>query len=514
MPFLDYDPQQSGPQYLEDLATGYWFSEALFTAVELGIFPLLEPEGKSGDDLAAALGCHPQSLGRFLHALCSLGLLYKGGGRYYTTPLSRDYLIPGKPLYQGASILWRKALGPHWADLKQCLASGGRVRFSPEEEDPALRADRIRKYLEAMDCIARSKVEELVALFGLSLAGGELLDVGAGSGAVAAGFLERFPGLHATLLDIPGVLEHTAAVMRERGLEGRAAFVPANILEPWPVAAGRFDLIVLSNIVHAYSEVELPHIIEQAARSLKDTGILLIHDFFLEHAPRKAALSDLNMFINTYNGRVFSLKAVQEELQKRALVLLDPVLLPSDTALLIAAKSGAALSALAVRSEDRLLSRIAALGFTRVRPVAAESVKVTGWADLRCRFGCSRYGSPHCPPNSPSPEKTREVLKDYTHAVLLEGEPPTREFQRAVVRAEREAFLMGYHKAFSFWAGPCSLCSPCAPHGVCLNTKESRPSMEGAGIDVFETVKSAGFSLRTLGTGDDFVKYYALLLVE
>lgn len=514
MPFLNYDPQQSGPQYLEDLATGYWFSEALFTAVELGLFPLLEPEGKRRDEIAASLDCHPQSLERFLHALCALGLLYRNNGRYYNTPLSREHLIPGKPLYQGASIIWRKTLGVYWDDLRRCLKAGGRVRFSPEEEEPALRAQRIRKYLDAMDCIARSKAREIVPLFSPALAGGELLDVGAGSGALAAGFLEDVPALRATLMDIPDVLEHAAALMRERGLEGRTTFLPANILEPWPLDARRFDLVILSNIIHAYSEEELPHILEQAARSLKDEGILVIHDFFLEHFPGKAALSDLNMFINTYNGKVFSLRTVQEELRSRSLALLDPVRLPSDTALLIAAKSEAALSPLAVDKEARLVSKLHALGFSKVRPVAAAGIRVTDWADLRCRFGCTRYGSPHCPPNSPAPEKTRELLKDYTRAVLLEGEPPTREFQRAVVKAEREAFIMGYHKAFAFWAGPCSLCSPCAPHGVCLNTKESRPSMEGAGIDVFETVRSAGLSLRTLGSGDDFVKYYALLLVE
>ena len=48
--------------------------------------------------------------------------------------------------------------------------------------------------------------------------------------------------------------------------------------------------------------------------------------------------------------------------------------------------------------------------------------------------------SPHCPPNSPSPEKTREIVKDYKHALLLQGEPPTRTFQLRVLQAEREAF--------------------------------------------------------------------------
>ncbi|MHB1404198.1 MAG: methyltransferase family protein, partial [Desulfitobacteriaceae bacterium] len=42
LPYFNHNPQEAGPQYLEDLATGYWFSEALFTAVELEVFTILE----------------------------------------------------------------------------------------------------------------------------------------------------------------------------------------------------------------------------------------------------------------------------------------------------------------------------------------------------------------------------------------------------------------------------------------------------------------------------------------
>jgi hypothetical protein len=38
--------------------------------------------------------------------------------------------------------------------------------------------------------------------------------------------------------------------------------------------------------------------------------------------------------------------------------------------------------------------------------------------------------------------------------------------------------------------------------------------MEGAGIDVFETARNAGAALKTLEQKDEFVKYFALLLLE
>lgn len=514
VPFTGRDPQDAGPQYLEDLATGYWFSLSLFTAVEAGLFGLLEPAGKTLDEISSALGFKREGTDRFLHVLCSMGLLVCDGPHYFNSKISSDYLIAGKDNYQGDSVLWRKDLIAQWFGIKDCLEAGGRIVKDSGHEDPAVLSQRRRKYIRAMDCTAKTKVREMFPLFeGCSL-GGEMLDVGTGSGAVAAGFLDRFPSLKATLLDIPEILEHTRDFIRERGLGKRTDFCAANVLDPWPVEKGRFEVIMLSNIIHAYSEKELLHILAEAVRCLKEDGLLMIHDFFFEHFPEKAALFDLNMFINTYNGRVFSERGVREKLALMNLHMTGLLPLGTDTALIIASKKAEALTQLHIDKKAQLSAKIKALGFRNLFIIPVDTVHIPGWTDMRCRFGCGHFGKPNCPPHAPSPEKTRDFIKDYAFALLLEGDPPTKDFQARILQAEREAFKAGFYKAFSYWAGPCSLCPSCAEDGVCRNAKDARPSMEAAGIDVFETVKRAGGTLRTLDKKDDFVKYFGLILLE
>lgn len=499
---------------MEDLATGYWFSEVLFTAVEMGLFTLLEPGGKTLAEIARELKCHPSALERYLHALCALGLLTCHQGLYCNTQISASYLVQGKEDYQGDSILWRKYLTSYWRDLKECLRAGGRVNFAPEEEDAVSLAARVRKYINAMDCVARTKVKEILAIFTDLAPESKILDVGTGSGALAAGFLEKFPGVQATLMDIPHVLEYTRELMEKRGLGDRVSYCAANILEPWPVKQGEYDLIILSNIVHAYSEREAPHILRNAAQSLKPGGILLLHDFFLEHYPEKAALSDLNMLINTYNGKIFAGKWLREQLLALGLHVSELMPLETDTALLIASPKAAGLAKLALDGKSRLMARLKTLGFHRVLPIPVEEIQVAEWVDLRCRYGCNSFGKTNCPPHSPAPAKTKKMLQEYGQALLLEGEPPTRSFQKLVLQAEKEAFKAGFYKAFAFWAGPCALCDTCSPEGVCRNPKDGRPSMEGAGIDVFATVRRLGLNLRTLKKKGDYVKYFGLLLLE
>jgi predicted metal-binding protein len=511
--FLGHDPQDSGPQYLEDLSTAYWFSYALFTAVETGLFSLLEAGGRGAREIASALGFDGPAAARFLDALCSLGLVSCDKGLYFNTRLASDYLTAGKEKYQGRAIMWRKELIRHWSGLDGCLKAGRRI-VADADEGPSEQSARISRYMEAMDAVALSKAGEIIPFFeGLSFEG-ELLDVGAGSGSISCAFLEANPGLRAHLLDIPEVIGKTREMVEAKGYGDRVEFHPVNILEPWPFEKGAFNLVLLSNIVHAYSEEELPHILSQAASALSERGVLVIHDFFLDHFPEKAALFDINMLINTYNGRVFPAQAVIKGIEGLGLASTGLIPLASDTGLIVASREQELLDALKVDERSRLMGRVKALGFRNVVPLSPLDVSVPEWTQMRCEFGCDRHGSPGCPPYVPDGSKTTKVLEGYSLALLLEGEPPTRAFQRLVLSAEKEAFVSGFYKAFAFWAGPCSLCPTCVTDGRCRNRKEMRPSMEGAGIDVFETVRGAGLHLSTLSDAGQYVKYFALLLVE
>jgi predicted metal-binding protein/predicted O-methyltransferase YrrM len=514
LPFQNNDPQTNGSQYLEDLATGYWYSEALFTAVELGIFTLLQPEGKEVGELAGILHLDQAGLSRFLEVLCTLGLLDKHGKIYFNTKVSQEFLIKGGENYQGDSVLWRKTLFPNWRSLRRCLKKGGRVRFTRQEEGQEQIVRRIRRYGRAMGNIAHSKVKEILPVFSKMSLAGEILDVGSGPGTISAGLLAHFPAARATLMDIPEVLDYARELLEQTDLGDRFAYYPANILEPWDLKKDHFDLIILSNIVHAYSEAEIADVLEKAVTCLKPGGLILIHDFFLEHCQEKAALFDLNMFVNTFNGKVFGANWVKEQLQLLNLCVSELLPLASDTALIFAAKDSEILHNLCLDNKAILMAKIKSQGFRSVSLLPIADIQIPGWVDLHCRYGCANYGKPHCPPNSFSPQKTREMLADYNYCLLLEGTPPTGDFQRLVLKAEKEAFTAGFYKALALWAGPCSLCEKCSAEEGCCNSKNSRLSMEGAGIDVYATVRRAGIPLRTLADKGDYVKYFAIVLLE
>jgi len=68
---------------------------------------------------------------------------------------------------------------------------------------------------------------------------------------------------------------------------------------------------------------------------------------------------------------------------------------------------------------------------------------------------------------------------------------------------------------FLLFMDSCHLCNEC-PGGrtECNNPRSARPSPEGMGIDVFTTVRQAGYPIQVLNDYGQAMNRYAFLLVE
>ncbi|MCU0821612.1 MAG: DUF2284 domain-containing protein [Spirochaetes bacterium] len=159
------------------------------------------------------------------------------------------------------------------------------------------------------------------------------------------------------------------------------------------------------------------------------------------------------------------------------------------------------------------------------------------WVRWKCGYGCQNFGKKLCcPPYSPSPQETRELLNEYCKALLIgfKGDADAgnkikhhREMGHALVKIERQAFLSGREKALVLSAGSCYFCDKCivqdlpldtpieAARAQCRHHKLMRPSLEALGIDVFSTVKKAGLELEVINEKNlEKVKHFGILLIE
>ena len=523
LPHQKADVASEGFQRLEDLATAYWYSETLFTSLELNIFGLLADCPAAIDQLAAKTGYDADGLSRFLSALVALGLVVEYEGVFSNAPLASRYLTPGNGAYLGDFLLYRRYLSSHWQRLGPRIRGGSRANERSSDEPSEQYGERTLAYVRALDLQAQIKSAESIQYLEEMLAPPlrRVLDVGGGAGAWCRAFRKRWPDLLTVLLDLPDTIWAARKLYPDPKAWEGIETIAGTVLSPC-VGGNHFDLILLSNIIHAYGALEAAEILKHFAACLAPGGTIVVHDYIADlHAvdPVKGTLYDLHMLINTYNGRVYKLEEMLSLLNGAGLKDVRFFHLQSDTSVFLARPERSLYDD---KNENRQVFRPEMLaaqakrsGFSFARVIEAGKIAIEPWVRLKCRFGCDRYGrSLCCPPASPDEEEMGAVISRYRYALVVQGTPPSDSFHTQLLALERAVFLAGYTDALAFGAGPCPVCSTCPEDGRCRFPEKARPSLEACGVDVYQTASEAGLALSPVLHRQGYVKYVGLVLFD
>ncbi|MCP3939993.1 MAG: methyltransferase domain-containing protein [Desulfobacteraceae bacterium] len=504
--FKDADPAHTGFQFLEDLSTAYWYSQVLFTALELNLFCFMDQGLCSVDELAKESECQEFELTRLLRAMDRIGLVTCRENSWYNSQVSSIFLVPGKPDYMGDFFLYRQFMHPQWEKLTQKVSGK-----KPKSVSRLSYKERNLGYVKSTDTLVQQKSKELVRLLGPEKITGPILDIGGGAGSLLRTLQTLTPGTSAVLFDIPEVIEAAHTLYPdEKDWEG---ITPLGGDFRTHKFENTFSLICMSNFLHAYGPDEARQLLLKAVSLLDNDGLLIIHDYFPDRKgaiPQKGALYDLAMMLNTFNGVCHDSSTIIEWLETTGIKSVDIKDLSTDSAVITAKKKGC-LQLPTNPWTDLAME----LEFDAITPIAPTDVVTAPWVNAKCQFGCKGFGKNlQCPPWGMDHHKTRQLLDSYTKAFLVRGAPPGKQFHKNLLELEKKAFLKGFYKAFVFGAGPCPVCPQCPGSGDCRHHDLARPSMEGSGIDVYTTIANADWSLSPVKEKGQYVTYIGLFLVE
>ena len=118
-----------------------------------------------------------------------------------------------------------------------------------------------------------------------------MLDVGGGWGHFAQAMCRVRPGLHATVLDRPEVVERARAELAGSELEERITFLPGDYLTT-EYGAG-FDLVLFANILHQETADRAHELVRRGAAALAPEGRVTVVDFAIDDEQRQHLLGAL-----------------------------------------------------------------------------------------------------------------------------------------------------------------------------------------------------------------------------
>ena len=302
-------PKGPDPSSIVRLSTAYWESQTLLTATRLRVFDTLADGARTADEVAAALQLDARSTGLLLRACVGLGFLQQDGARFENAPVAATFLVSRSPAFMGNVIRYSDQLYATWGRLEDALRSG-KPALPAESylgDDPV----RTRGFVMAMHERAQGIARALVSVLDLS-GRATLLDVGGGPGTYSVLLTERFPGLRAEVLELPGVAAVARELVAAAGAGARVTLRDGDYHSA-DFGSGK-DVVLMSGMFHRESEAACRRLIERAAKCLNPGGMLVVSDVFTDAGgtqPTFAAMFGLNMMLTAPDGGVHADADVQ-----------------------------------------------------------------------------------------------------------------------------------------------------------------------------------------------------------
>ena len=324
----------TSPANLMEIVNAYRKSRIILTAHELNIFTILDKYSMSSADLAEKIGTDPRATDRLMNALVAIGLLEKSDSQFTNTSFAAEFLVKTQPGFLGG-ISHQVHLWKTWSTLTEAVTTGSSVTIKKSigERD----SDWLKSFLAAMHSRKQQarEVAELLDLSGVK----QMLDVGGGSGAFTFAFLNINKNITGTVFDLPTVIPITQNYIEKEGFSNSVKTLSGDYLKD--DFGGKYDLVLVSAVVHINSQEENQHLINKCSDALNPGGQLVIMDHIMSEdrtEPEIGAIFALNMLVGTEKGDSYTDSEIRSWMVNAGLKNIQVKNTPQETYLMIGKK--------------------------------------------------------------------------------------------------------------------------------------------------------------------------------
>jgi hypothetical protein len=285
---------------LQQIASGYRLSRCLLVISDLGVADVLDETPCTAAELAAAVGAHPDALGRVLRLLSAHGVFVCQGEMFGHSSTSRllrsDHPHSMRALVRliGSPINWtiyealEHAVRTGHPATEKMLPSGLWPYYQEHPEEGSL-------FNVAMAAKARGQVGGVLTAYDFS-GFDRIGDIGGGRGHLLRAVLASTPTANGVLFDLPHVIAEAADLASERlKLQAGDFFHDALPL---------CDAYLVMEVIHDWGDEEAVAILKAIRRVAPPHAKLLLIEQIVpdDPGPHWAKMVDLHMLM-LFGGR-------------------------------------------------------------------------------------------------------------------------------------------------------------------------------------------------------------------
>ncbi len=255
--------------------TGAFRTQLLAVALKRDLFTYLSNKSLNLAHLREHLKIPENPCALFLDSLVAINLLEKEGDFYGNSPISATYLVKGRPEYQGANVKLFESLYDACRELETAL-----VEDAPTTTNFAyFFGDGDNLSSNYADLMHESGVVPALLLMEYHDFSDSkwLLDVGGGSGRLAATLTSQYSNLGVVLFDLPQICAQAQDYLTPfPALNSRIEIFPGDFFrDDFPEGP---DTIIMMRVLHDWPDDTVKLLLRKAFKALPPGGRLLIYE--------------------------------------------------------------------------------------------------------------------------------------------------------------------------------------------------------------------------------------------
>jgi 3-hydroxy-5-methyl-1-naphthoate 3-O-methyltransferase len=297
------------------IMTGAFRAQLLSVALKRDLFTYLSSKSLKLGQLCEHLKIPRKPCLLFLESLVAIKLLKKTGEYYGNSSMSATYLVKGRPEYQGANVKLFESLYDACRELETALVEDKptTTNFAYFFDDGD---DISSDYANLMH--ESGVVPTLLLMEYYDFSDSKwLLDVGGGSGRLAATLTSQYSGLGVVLFDLPQICAQAQDYLTPfPSLSSRIEIFNGNFLrDSFPEGP---DTILMMRIVHDWPDDTAQLLLRKAYKALPPGGKILIYETMRtsDDVPDETFAISLLMQLISPAGKIRSFNEVSDMLRE------------------------------------------------------------------------------------------------------------------------------------------------------------------------------------------------------
>jgi 2-polyprenyl-3-methyl-5-hydroxy-6-metoxy-1,4-benzoquinol methylase len=268
------------PVPIADTHVAFTAARAIMAGTSLGIFDAIANGGHSAESIAAACGTDVRATRALVDCLSALGYLRFRNGRYDNTRRVEKWLLARSPRSVRDKLLFQRVEWDLLAKLEDFVRTGKGLDLHA-----TLREDDWTLYQNAMRALAVDNAPAVARRIPLRRRAQHMLDIGGAHGLYSAALCRLHPRLRSEVLELPAAIPRASSLLEKEGLGDRVVHRAGDVLRD-DLGANAYDLVLIMNLVHHFSEEQNRQLSLRVARALRPGGAFVIGDVEKKADPR------------------------------------------------------------------------------------------------------------------------------------------------------------------------------------------------------------------------------------